>query len=156
MAGISAGWSARGVGIGSKPFSVKACPRRRDGRCAARLEGRVRDAPDVPKLEHDVAASDIDRFRYAFPAFDLLGAVDSWGRDVALTLRRDLGRFRNDEAGASALGIVEGIQLVWHVPGTGTTARQRCHDDAVPEHQWSNFDRAEEIGGVIRISFLHG
>jgi hypothetical protein len=81
-----------------------------------------------------LATGDIDSLRHAFPAFDLLDAVDSGGRDVALTLRRDLSRFRNDEAGASTLGIVEGIQLVWYVPGTGATARQRCHDDAVPEH----------------------
>ena len=51
----------------------------RDRRAAARLEGRVRDPPNVPELEHDAPPGDVDRFRHAFPTFDLLGAVDSGG-----------------------------------------------------------------------------
>src|SRR5262249_19615362 len=64
--------------------------------------------------------------------------------------------FRNDEPGAGALGIVEGVQLVWHVLRPGAAARQRCHDDTVPEREWSYFDRAEEIGAVIGMAFSHG
>jgi hypothetical protein len=54
-----------------------------------------------------VTTGDKDRPRHTFPAFDLLGAVDPGGRDVPLTYWRDLSRFRIDEPGASALGIVE-------------------------------------------------
>src|SRR5262249_8385737 len=100
-----------------------------------------------------MASGNMDRSRHAFPAFDLLGTVDSGGRDVTLALLGDLSRFRNNEPGAGALCIVEGVQLGWHIARAGATARQRCHDDAVPEPERAHFDRAEEAGGGISIAF---
>jgi hypothetical protein len=104
---------------------------RRNRQRSARLEGRMGDAPDVPKLKHDMAAGDMNCFGHTFPALDLLSAVNSRSRDVALTLWRDLGRFGNNEPGAGALGVIEGVQLRRHVAGTGTAARKRRHDKAI-------------------------
>jgi hypothetical protein len=55
------------------------------------LEGRMGDAPDMPELEHHAAATGIDCTGHAFPACDLLGAVDTRRADIALALGRDLG-----------------------------------------------------------------
>ena len=72
---------ARGVGIGSKPFAVKACPSGliADGATGAFPPGwnKIRDASDMPELADDGTAGDMDRLRHAFPAGDLLGAVDA-------------------------------------------------------------------------------
>ena len=123
--------------------------------CAAWLEGRVGDAADMPKLKHDMATGDVNRLGHAFPALDLLSAVNSGGGDVALALWCDLGRFRDDKAGAGALRIVEGVQLRWHIAGSRTTTRQWRHDDTIVKLQRPNLDRAKEVGNVIRPEFLH-
>ena len=96
------------------------------------------DAADVPKLKHDMATGDVNRLGHAFPALDLLSAVNSRGRDVALTFRRDLRRFRNDEAGAGALCIVKGVQLRWYIAGSRATTRQWRHDDTIVKLQRPN------------------
>jgi hypothetical protein len=102
-----------------------------------------------------MAAGYMNRFGHAFPALNLLPAVNSGGRDVALTLWRDLGRFRDDEAGAGALCVVKGVQLRWHIAGSRTTTRQWRHDDTIVKLQRPNLDRAKEVGNVISPEFLH-
>src|SRR5262245_49836690 len=111
MPGISDASSARGVGISSKPFAVKAFAfgrpngGRRDRQGTAGLEGGMGDAPDMPELGHHAAATGMDCTGHAFPACDLLGAVDTRRADIALALGRDLGCFRDDESGAGPLGV---------------------------------------------------
>src|SRR5215510_4760869 len=68
---------------------------RRDRQGAAGLEGGMGDAPDMPELEHHAAATGMDCTGHAFPACDLLGAVDTRRADIALALGRDLGCFRD-------------------------------------------------------------
>src|ERR1700687_487032 len=93
------------------------------------------------------------RARHAFPASDLLGAVDAGRADITLALGRDLGRFRDDEPGARALGIIEGVELGRHVAGAGAAPSERRHDDAVREPERSDVYGGEEswrgLGAVL-------
>ena len=80
--------------------------RRGDRQRAAFLQCRVRDATDVPELDDDLAALGVHGVGYQLPAGDLFGAVDARCLDVALTLRRDLRSFTDDQTGTGALCIV--------------------------------------------------
>ena len=112
---------------------------------ATRLEGLVRDAADMPELEDDAAAGDMDRARRASPPLNLLGAVDAGRRDIALTLGSHLRRFRDDEACARALRIIERVQLGRDVTGCGAAPCQRGHGDAVWQGKRSERDGREEV-----------
>ena len=74
-------------------FCVRPNGGRRDRQGTAGLEGRMGDAPDMPELRYHAAATGLDRAGHAFPACDLLGAVDTRRADIALALGRDLGCF---------------------------------------------------------------
>src|SRR3546814_13724662 len=63
--------------------------RRCDGERASRLETRMRDAADMPKLEEDGAAFRMDRGGHLAPALDPLRGIDAadrksvgWGKGV--------------------------------------------------------------------------
>src|SRR4051794_22294217 len=101
MPGISSVSSARGVGWGWKPVSVKAWPAGRggDGQGAAGLPALMRDAADMPELQDDAAAGLVDSVGDALPALNLGLVMDAGGEGVALGLGRDLGRLRDDQAG---------------------------------------------------------
>ena len=114
MPGISDVSRARGLGIGWKPSAVKAC--------TLGLMAGVGDAANMPKLEHHRGAADVDGLCHAFPAFDLLLAVNAGRRDVALAIWRDLGRLCDDKAGTRALGVIERTELGRYVAGTGAAA----------------------------------
>src|SRR5262245_1198937 len=101
--------------LGSVGLTLRLDRRRRDRQSAAGLEGLMRDAPDMPKLKHDAAARSMHGAGHALPAFDLLAAVDARRRDIALAFRRDLRRFRDDEARACALGIIKSVEQSRHV-----------------------------------------
>ena len=77
----------------------------------------MRDAPDMPELQHHAAAAGMHRSGHALPALDLLGAVDAGRGDIALTLRRDLARFGDDEACARTLSVIERAEAVGTLPG---------------------------------------
>ena len=126
-----------------------------DRQRAGWLEGRVRDAADMPKLQHDGAPGDVYRLGHAFPAFDLLGAVNTGRGDIALPLWRDLRCFRNDQSRAGALGIIESVERMRDVSRPGAAPRQGRHDDAVPELQTSNADGTEEIVSFSGGAVLH-
>src|SRR5262249_38873480 len=68
-----------------------------DLRCFKRAwRGDLLEA-DMPELQHHAAATGMDCTGHAFPACDLLGAVDTRRADIALALGRDLGCFQDDE-----------------------------------------------------------
>ena len=108
----------------------------------------MRDAPDMPELEHHAAAGDMDRAGHALPAFDLLGAVDAGRRDIALAFRSDLRRFRDDEACACALGVIERVERVRHVAGP---ARLRVKGAMTMRlgTERPDLDGREEVGAVL-------
>src|SRR5215813_9291755 len=120
------------------------------------LEGRMGDAPDMPKLEHHASATSMDSISHAFPTCDLLGAVDTWRADIALALGRDLGCFRDDEPGAGPLGIIQGAQRSRHIAGAGAASSQGRHDNAVRQRERSNFDWGEEFPRAPCGQVLHG
>src|SRR5262249_27537329 len=138
-----------------KGLYLRSDGRGRNRQRSFRLEGRMRDTPDVPQLQHDVAAGHVHRFRHAFPTLDLLLAMNSGRRDVTLTLWHDLCRFRNNQTGAGALGIIKSIQLGRHIAGSGTATRERRHGDTIRKPQRPNFDGAKEINGGTCLTFLH-
>src|SRR5262249_23782019 len=103
-------------------FCVRPNGGRRDRQGTAGLEGRMGDAPDMPELQHHAAATGMDCTGHAFPACDLLGAVDTRRADIALALGRDLGCFRDDESGAGPLGVIQRAQRGGHVAGARTAS----------------------------------
>ena len=114
------------------------------------------DAPDMPELEHHAAATGMHGISHAFPTCDLLGAVDTWRANIALTLGRDLGCFRNNEPGAGPLGVIQGAQQSRHIAGAGAAASQGRHDNAIRQREKSRFDGGEEIPRALSGVFLHG
>src|SRR5262249_24419373 len=131
----------------------------RDGQGTAGLEGGMGDAPDMPELEHHAAATGIDCTGYAFPACDLLGAVDTRRADIALALGGDLSCFRDDESGAGPLGVIQRAQRGGHVAGARTASSQGGHDNTVRQRERSYFDGGEEIprglsGEVLHVAIL--
>ena len=85
---------ARRRGVGEAAFHEGLRPRRdRRGRhrsLSARLQRRVRHAPDVPELDDDLAAGRVHRVGDLAPAFDLRVGIDSRRPQIALALPRDL------------------------------------------------------------------
>ena len=161
MPGISASSSARGRGdrleaVGGEGLAVRPDGRGRHRQFAAWLEGLVRDAPDMPELEHDAAAGDMDRAGHALPAFDLLGAVDARRRDIALALRRHLRRFRDDQPCARALRVIERVERGRHVAFGGAAPRQGRHGDAVGQRERPDIDGREQVRRGLGRAVLHG
>src|SRR5215831_1007741 len=113
------------------------------------------DAPDMPELGHHAAATGIDCTGHAFPACDLLGAVDTRRADIALALGRDLGCFRDDESGAGPLSVIQRAQRGGHVAGARAASGQGRHDNTVRQRERSYFDGDEEIPRGLSGEVLH-
>src|SRR5262249_60765830 len=148
--GGGGGWEGGGWGEGVEAIRSIGMHVRPDGRgcdreLAAWLEGGVRDAPDMPKLQHDAAARDMDCAGDALPTFDLLRAVDARRRDIALAFRRDLRRFGDDEPCTCALRVLERVERVRHVAGAGAAPRQGRHGAAVGAVQRPGLYRGGEV-----------
>jgi len=91
----------------------------------------MRDAPDVPELQHDLAALRMHRLGHAAPARHLGLAVDARRVQVALALGADLGGLGHDEPGAGALAVIRRHQGRGDLMGARAVPGQRRHDDAV-------------------------
>jgi hypothetical protein len=100
----------------------------------------------MPELQDHAAAGDVHRLRHDGPAIDLLGAVDAWRGDIALSLGRDLCRLGNDQSRTGALGVVECVERVGDIAGARAAACQRRHHDTVLAVQRSERERTEKIG----------
>jgi hypothetical protein len=116
---------------------------RRDRQFAVE-ENRVRHTADVPQLQEDLAARVMHGFRHELPAFDLLVRPDARGIRVADALRRDRGRFAQDEAGGRAVGVVLRHQRVRHAFAARALTRKRSHDDAVAQREGADFEWVEK------------
>src|ERR1700754_1879330 len=114
----------------------------------------MRDASNMPELQHNGGAGDMHGLGHAFPAFDLVGAVNSGSRNIALTFRCDLCRLGNDEARARTLSIVKGVQLRRHVAGPGAAAGQGGHDSTVLKSKWAHLGATKEIWHLAYLTFL--
>src|SRR6516165_4287595 len=113
------------------------------------------DAPDMPELGHHAAATGMDCTGHAFPACDLLGAVDTRRADIALALGRDLGCFRDDESGAGPLGVIERAQRGGHVARARAASGQGRHDNTVLQRERAYPDGGEEIPRGLSEEVLH-
>src|SRR5215469_6592092 len=91
----------------------------------------MRNAADVPKLEEYPAAGRVHGRGDAFPAGDLLGAVNTRSARIADPLRRYLRRLGDDQSGAGALGIVGGIKRPGRIAWAGPIAGHRRHHYAI-------------------------
>ena len=123
--------------------------RRRNRGLAFGLQVHMRDAPYMPELHDDFAASGMYRCSDRLPGLHLFFAPDAGHVGVALSLVTDGGGFGNDQScpilGVGALGVVGGHQGRGH--GTGcAVAGERGHDNAV-----GNGDGAE-LGGIKQSS----
>src|SRR5262249_51160303 len=134
-------------------FCVRPNGGRRNLQGIAGLEGGMGDAPGMPELEHHAAATDCTG--HAFPACDLLGAVDTRRADIALALGRDLGCFRDDKSGAGPLGVIQRAQRGGHVAGARPASSQGRHDNTVRQRERSYFDGGEEIPRGLSGEVLH-
>src|SRR5262249_51264500 len=136
-------------------FCVRPNGGRRDRQGTAGLEGGMGAAPDMPELEQHAAAAGMDCTGHAFPACDLLCAVDTRRADIALALGRDLGCFRDDESGAGPLGVIQRAQQGGHVAGARAASSQGRHDNTVRQRERSYFDGGEEIPRGLSREVLH-
>ncbi len=119
--------------------------RGRDRQGAAGLQARVRDAPDVPKLQKDPAIAGMDRLGHAAPSRNLLGAMNAGRVGIAQALGRNLRRLGDDQPGRSALDVVGGIELLRHVSRPGPIAGQGRHDHAVGEAVGAELEGCEQV-----------
>src|SRR5436190_14058453 len=101
----------------------------------------MRDAADMPQLEEYPAAGGVDGICDAFPAGDLLVAVNARRARIADALRRYLRRFADDQSGAGALGIIGRIERPRRVAAAGPVAGHRRHHYPVGQLQWTEFER---------------
>ena len=105
------------------------------GRCnrqfAVELEGRVRNATDMPELQENAATFGVHGGGDLLPARDVFGSVDPRGVRVTMTTRRNRGGLGDDQAGARTLAIILGHQVRRDVGTFGATTGQRSHQDTV-------------------------
>src|SRR5262249_27326932 len=145
MPGISDVSSARGVGISSKPFAVKAFA------FGLMADGAIGRGPPGWKegWEMRPTCQSWSTMRPP-PAWTALvthfqPATCSARADIALALGRDLGCFRDDESGAGPLGVIQRAQRGGHVAGARAASSQGRHDNTVRQRERSYFDGGEEI-----------
>src|ERR1700750_1253952 len=116
--------SARGRTNGTsspspRSFSMKALPSGINGGGGDRehivgLQGRVRNAPDVPKLIEDQSVGLMHRLGDPMPCLDLFMAVDARRPGVTLALHRNLRRFAHDQRSGCALRVGARGKGAWH------------------------------------------
>src|SRR3546814_6249272 len=99
--------------------------RRCDGERASRLETRMRDAADMPKLEEDGAAFRMDRGGHLAPALDLLRGIDAGRRGIALPRRHDL---RSEEHTSELQSLMRISYAVFCLKKKTTRKRTIKHD----------------------------
>ncbi len=102
----------------------------------------MRNAADVPELQHDLAALGVDGVRHLLPGGDLLVVEDAGRPGVAAPFLGDVGRFRDDEAGAGALAIVFDMHVLGHAVARRPAAGQRRHHGPVREVERSEVETA--------------
>ncbi len=132
MRGISSVSSARGVTSGLKPSLVKACPVGKTalgatGSGAARLKIGMRDAAHVPELQENVPALLVHGVGGEPPGLDVAVRENPRRQDIALGFLADVGGFRNDEPGRSALA-----RSRWPAARRRCLRRRRASGSAVP------------------------
>ena len=103
---------------------------RRDRQGAVQIRG-MRNAADVPELQQNAPAGFMHRAGDLGPSLYLLLGPDARRVGIADAHWRDRGRFRQDEAGRSALNVIVAHQFVRNTTGARPTASQRGHDDTI-------------------------
>ena len=125
----------------------------RDRKHIVGLQGRVRNAPDVPKLIEDQSVSLMHRLGDPMPRLYLLTAVDARRPGVALALHRNLRCFAHDQRCGCTLRVVAGGKGARHVARLSCArARQRRHGDAMPQIEWAEPVGHEQHIGARRLS----
>ena len=104
----------------------------------------------MPKLKEDMTASTVDCSGDSLAAFDLLGGMNAGGRDISLCLGRNLGCFRNDQAGAGALSVVEGVQYLRRVLFPSPAPRERRHENTVLRAQAPSSSGLKRFAIIVR------
>ena len=115
--------------------------RRSNGSAIIRLQGSVRNAPDVPDLNEDASAARVHALRHLAPAGHLLLGKDTGRVLVTLALLRDLARLGDQQTGGGALAVILHRQRARHHAGDRAIARQRRHHQPI----WKG-DRAKLVG----------
>ena len=112
---------------------------------ALRQQGGMRNAPDVPQLQKDVPAPRVHGSGDHLPARHLCLGMDARCGGIAVPQRADGRCLADNQTSRRTLGIVGSVQLARNITRAGTVARQRCHDDAVGQHQRTDLDRRKQI-----------
>src|SRR3984893_4501625 len=100
---------------------------------------------DIPQLKEDITAGTMDCSGDSLPAFDLLGGMNAGDRDISLCLGRSLACFRNDQAVAGALSVIQGVQYLRRVPFPSSAPRERRHQNTILERTSAELNRTKEI-----------
>jgi hypothetical protein len=128
---------------------------RRGDRLASAKVGMDQPA-HVPQLRDDAPAGPVDRLRDALPPFDLRIVPEARRVRPAKTLAGDSGRFGNDEAGAGALRIIAGHQLVRHAFPASAGPGQWSHENPVGELKRAELERVEKARHQSPFSNMRG
>ena len=135
-------------------FAGRADRRRRDRQLAARLQGRMRDAADVPQLQEDAAAVGVYRIGHFLPAGDLLGRVDARRARVTLSFRADLGRLGDQESGCPRVVHSRSARTATGHCHRRAVARQRCHHDAAGQAGRTEVEGLEQGAVMVHVDCL--
>ncbi|MPM98679.1 hypothetical protein SDC9_145867 [bioreactor metagenome] len=122
---------------------------RRHRRGAVRQQRHMRNAADVPQLQHDLATLGMHRVGDGAPGGNLLGRPDTRRVEVTLRHRRNRAGLGDDQAGARALAVILDGQRAGAVAGNGAIARQRRHHDTVGEGDVADLDGIEQGGHAL-------
>jgi hypothetical protein len=72
------------------------------------------------------------------------------GSRSSLCFGRNLGCFRNDQAGAGALSVVEGVRCLLRVPFPSLAPRERRHENTVLSAQAPSSSGLKRIAIIVR------
>ncbi len=100
----------------------------------------------VPQLGDDPPAFLVYGVGNKLPAVDLRLVPETRRIGPAKAFAGDSGRFGDDQAGAGALRIVAGHQLVGHALAAGAGTGQRGHEDPVGKLKRTELERVEKAG----------
>ncbi len=106
----------------------------------------VADPAGVHELGEDPAARRVDGVGHLAPARDLLVGVQPRRVHVALARRARLDPLRDDQAGRSALGVVEGGEGGGDPVHVGPGPGHGSHDQTAGELETTEFEGAERHG----------
>src|SRR3954468_16000181 len=123
----------------------------------------MRNAPNVPELRENLAATLVNGIGNLLPAGDLRLRMHAGRADVADALWAHLARFGDEETGGSALRVIGGSERIRKVAIERAAARHRREHQAIGEFEFAQLIRRKKtfsflspIGFGLAVAFCGG